>query len=225
MKKIIIAITAIFAVHGLWAQPLCPVKEGMVLTYATKDAKNKVKNFSRQTVTSVEGSGNDMVVTISAEALDAKKKRMSDVPLITYKLKVQNGNVVLDPKALLNSVAASTPFDATAEGTPMVLPADMKAGDVLPDCEMKMQVSIVKLNASYTNGLCEGDETITTDAGTFHCKKTTYDCKSSAMGIKQDLVIHSWYAPGIGSVKQVVYDKKGKPSTIQELVEVNNGRF
>ena len=203
-----------------WAQqPLCPVKEGVVLTYATKDAKGKVKSFVRQTVTSIEGSGSNQKITYSSEALDSKKKPEANIPVITYSYNVKDGAVVIDPKSILNSITTGSPADGTVEGTSMVLPANMKPGDALPDCEMKMQIAFIKISAAYTEGVCESEEMLTTEAGTFPCKKTKYNCKSSAVGIKSEMVIYTWYAPGIGVVKTEIYNK-GKLNSIQELVEL-----
>ncbi len=222
MKKIVITIIVAIAATSLWAQqPLCPVKEGMSLIYATKNAKGKVQSYSRQTVTSVEGSGDNLTVTYTSEAMDAKKKTNPQVPVITYTYRVENGTVIIDPKAMLNSITTGSPSDGVAEGTPMMLPAGMKAGDALTNCEMKMQIAFIKINASYTEGVCEGEEEITTGAGTFTCKKTKFRCKSSAMGIKTEMIVYAWYAPGIGLIKQDMYSVKDKLSSSQELAELS----
>ena len=221
MRKIVLTLLAAIAATSLWAQqPLCPVKEGVSLVYATKDAKGKAKSYSQQTVTSIEGSGSSLAVTYASEAMDAKKKKSANVPVISYTTRVENGDVVIDPKALLNGVSTGSPSDGSAEGSPMVLPANMKAGDALADCEMKMQIAFLKISAAYTEGACEGEEQITTEAGTFQCKKVKFNCKSSALGIKKDMIIHTWYAPGIGIVKQDIYNNKGKLENTQELVEL-----
>jgi len=223
MKKTALLLIAVITTINLWAQqPLCPVKEGITLAYVTKDSKGKVQGYSRQTVTSIEGSGNNLTVTYTSEAMDAKKKTLSKVPVITYSISVVNGDVVVDSKALLNSVSTGSPSDGTAEGTPMVLPANMKAGDTLSDCEVKMKIAFLNISAAYSNGICEGEEQITTEAGSFLCKKTKYNCKSSAMGIKMDMIIHTWYAPGIGVVKTEVFNNKGKINNLQELVEISS---
>ena len=223
MKKIVFTILATIVATSFWAQqPLCPVKEGVSLTYATKDAKGKAKSYVRQTVTSVEGTSNNLTITYASEVMDANKKALPNAPVISYSYKVENGSVVIDPKALLNSITTALPSDGVAEGTPFVLPAGMKAGDALSDSEMKMQIAFLKISATYTGGVCEGDEEITTEAGTFLCKKTKYNCKSSAMGIKTEMVVHTWYAPGIGIVKQDIYNNKGKLNSSQELIELNN---
>ena len=106
------------------------------MTYVTKNAKGKVQSYSRQTVTSIEGAGDNMTITYASEAMDAKKKTFPNVPVISYAYNVKNGAVIIDPKALLNSITTGSPSDGNAEGTPMILPADMKAGDVLANCEM-----------------------------------------------------------------------------------------
>jgi hypothetical protein len=220
MKKMVFTIlAAIVATSFLAQQPLCPVKEGVVLTYASKNAKGKVTSYSRQEVTSVTGSGNNLTITYSGESLDAKKKPTANVPAISYSYKVENGTVIIDAKALLNGITTGSPTDGPAEGNSMILPANMKAGDKLPDCDIKMWLAFVRISAIYTNGLCEGEETITTEAGTFTCVKTKYNCKSSVMGIKSDMIIDTWYAPGIGTVKQEIYIK-GKLNSTQELVEL-----
>ena len=221
MKKLAFTILAAMAITSLWAQqPLCPMKEGIALTYVSKNAKDKVQSYSLQTVSSIEGSSNNMKITYLCEALDAKKKVQANSPVISYSYKVENGTVIFDPKSLINGFYTGSTSDGVIEGTPMVLPANMKAGDALPNCDVKMQISILKISATYSEGVCEGDEDVTTEAGTFHCKKTKYNCKSSAMGIKQDIVIHTWYAPGIGTVKQEIYNNKGKLNSVQELVEI-----
>jgi len=222
MRKIALTLTVAIVAINIFAQPMAPVKEGMSLVYAFKDNKDKIKNYSRQTVTSVTGSGNNLTVTYTSEVLDAKKKTSDKNPVITYTMRILNGDVILDIKSILNSVATSSPVEGSAEGTPMIIPANMKAGDKLSDGEMKMQIAIVKISALYTNGVCEVEEQVTTQAGTFFCKKTKYDCRSSAMGLKKDIVVHTWYAPGIGVVKQNLFNNKGKLESSQELIEVNN---
>ena len=223
MKNLAFTILAAIAATSIYAQqPLCPVKEGVSLTYATKNAKGKVQSYSRQTVTSVEGSGNNLTISYTSEAMDTKKKALPNVPVITCSYRVENGTVIIDPKAILNSVATGSPSDGAAEGTPLVLPAGMKAGDALPESEVKMQIAFIKISAAFTEGVCEGEEEITTEAGTFLCKKTKYNCKSSAMGIKMDMVVYTWYAPGIGIVKQEMYNKKDKLNSSQELVGLSN---
>jgi hypothetical protein len=222
MKKIVIIIIAAVAATSLWAQePLSPVKGGLSLTYVTKNDKGKVQAYSLQKVTSVEGSGNNLTVAYSIQAMDNKKKLIAKVPVINYTYKVENGALVIDPKAMLNSITTGSPSDGTAEGTPMILPSGMKAGDALADCEVKMQIAFIKISASYTEGVCEGEESITVEAGTFACKKTKFRSKSSAMGIKTEMIVHSWYAPGVGLVKQDMYTAKGKLHTSQELAELS----
>ena len=221
MKKTVFTIVAVIAATSLCAQPLCPTQEGVSLTYATKNAKGKVQNYAKQTVTAIEGSGDNFKVTYASEAMDAKKKTSANVPVISYTYNVENGAVVIDPKSLLNSISTGSPSDGNAEGTPMILPADMRAGDALPDCEMKMKIAFINISASYTEGICEGSEQVTTEAGTFDCKKVKFRCKSSAMGIKSEMIVESWYAPGIGIVKQNLYSNKGKLNSTQELVELS----
>jgi hypothetical protein len=217
MKKLAFLIAAALVCSTAMAeQPLCPTTEGAVLTYVTKDGKGKVSAYAQQTVTSVEGAESDMTVTYSSQVLDKKKKAVENVPVISYQLKVENGDLIIDLKSMLGGLMSS-PTDGNAEGTPLVFPSNLAAGDKIADANVKMKIVFMSVSATYTNGICEGREDITTAAGTFNCVKIKQNCKSSAIGIKGDYVITSWYAPGIGLVKQEMWTAKGKLQQTQEL--------
>ena len=84
---------------------------------------------------------------------------------------------------------------------------------VLPDADMLavINMSPIKMRLTFimTNRKVVGEETITTPAGTFDCIVLTYDYESK-MGIKVTGSTKQWFAEGIGLVKQIDLNKKGK---------------
>ena len=66
-----------------------------------------------------------------------------------------------------------------------------------------------------------GKETIQTKAGTFDCFILEETITIKSMMMKDIEKIKSWYAYGIGLVKEISYDKNGKLISTMILNEVN----
>jgi len=215
MKKIVFLLFAVMSTISVLAtQPLCPTKKGQTLLYANKNAKEKVQTYTRQTVTEVSGSGDNLTITYEAESLDGKKRSLAETPLlIPYTLKVENGNVIYDVKALLGGIMNGLQT-GDAEGEPLVLPANIKTGDALPDASIKMQILFIKVDLTYTEGKCTAEEEKTTPAGSFKCVRIDQNCSGRAMA-KVDMKTVTWYAPGIGIVRQETYNKDKLQSVIE----------
>ena len=101
-----------------------------------------------------------------------------------------------------------------------ILPEDPKVGEDLGDCS----ITIEALGASghYSNVRFTGQETVETPAGSFDCWVLEYDYVSQVnmiIKIKQVGTCKMWMKKGVGVVKNVLYDKKGKPTLVQELIK------
>ena len=66
-----------------------------------------------------------------------------------------------------------------------------------------------------------GTETIQTAAGTFDCFIMEETLTMKAMMMKEVTKTRSWYAYGIGLVKEISYDKKGRLVSTLTLNEIN----
>ena len=66
-----------------------------------------------------------------------------------------------------------------------------------------------------------GRENIQTEAGLFDCFIMEETITTKAMMMKDIEKIKSWYAYGIGLVKEITYDKNGKLISTMTLNEVN----
>jgi hypothetical protein len=91
----------------------------------------------------------------------------------------------------------------------------------LPDYEFHSKVSIMSMNVSGEDRRIVGTERILTNAGSFDCFILEETITTKSMMMKDVEKIKSWYAYGIGLVKEITYDKNGKLISTMILNEVN----
>ena len=100
------------------------------------------------------------------------------------------------------------------------IPRCPKVGD-LPDYEFRIKVSIMSMTVLGKDRRIVGTETIQTAAGTFDCFIMEETLTMKAMMMKEVTKTRSWYAYGIGLVKEISYDKKGRLVSTLTLNEIN----
>ena len=91
----------------------------------------------------------------------------------------------------------------------------------LPDYEFHFKVSIISMKVLGKERSIVGTERIQTEAGSFDCFILEETITTKAMMISDVEKTRSWYAYGIGLVKEVTYDKKGNLISTMILKEVN----
>lgn len=89
------------------------------------------------------------------------------------------------------------------------IPRYPKVGD-LPDYEFQFKLSIVSMSANGTDRKITRTEKLQTPAGTFDCFVMEETVTTKVLMVKEVEKTISWYAYGIGVVKEETYDKKGK---------------
>jgi hypothetical protein len=90
----------------------------------------------------------------------------------------------------------------------------------LPDYECYMKVSLVSMKVTGTDRKIVGKESIQTSAGVFDCFVLEETITIKSMMMKDVEKIKSWYAYGIGLVKEITYDKNGKLISTMTLSEL-----
>ncbi len=78
----------------------------------------------------------------------------------------------------------------------------------------------MKVTMNISEHMVEARETIKTEGGEFDCLKVSYVANTKVSIVKSQSKIISWYADGIGVVKQENYDKKGKLVSTMVLTKV-----
>jgi len=227
MKKIVFAIITIlmFATTVPADDVFFPSKKGMILTTANFNAKGKLEGYIRMSVKNVTGSSENGTIVYTMQALDKKMKLdkpKGEVP--QYVAPIADGVIELSMEPW---AALSGGKDIKITGTQMVMPSRLAPGDKIKDSHVSMTLSMavgkVTADVATTGQKCVGIETVTVPAGTFECHKVERKSVTVAdMVGKITFVSNSvtWYARGIGIVKSLNYDEKGKLRSSSELHEV-----
>ena len=185
-----------------------PFDEGTKFQITNYEKNDKVAGVVDYVVTSSTGNA----ATLSYEMRDDK----GDIILTSqYGINCDNDGISID----FNSLAAPgmlsqyEDMEVDITGTNLILPNDLNAGQMLPDADMIMNISMSPMNMKMTvnifNRKVEANETITTPAGTFDCAVISYDIETK-MGMKIMGKAKQWLAEDVGMVQQINYNKKGK---------------
>lgn len=199
-------------------EPFFPTKKGMTLVTFNYDAKGKkTPRDIRATVKDVEGTDGNMTVTYSVRVA-AKPERNGE-----YKVKIADGAVLYDATWFRRN-------DVVAVGEYIRIPADMSPGTKLANDEAIFKSrdkagnpNKERARLAISNHKCVSIEKITVPAGTFECYKVTYSMNGS-LNVVIDINVNGtgevYYARGVGIVKMVTYDAKGKIQSRSELQSI-----
>ena len=176
------------------------------ITFYTKKGDESGKGVYN--VSSATMAGNGGSSTVRSEIFNKKGKSIAKG---TNNIKCDNGVFMVDLKAFISpEQQEQIKADAQASDVYLSYPANMKAGDALPDGNMDLDIQQdngmkTHVNVKITDRKVEGQESITTPAGTWNCFKISYHSaiKVALMGIgipiKADIT--EWFAPNFGVVK------------------------
>lgn len=118
----------------------------------------------------------------------------------------------------VNSVMGQYGDAMGATGNAPVVPEDPAVGQKLADCSV--EIPGILTTASFTKVRMSRQETVTVPAGTFECWVLEYATDSKMAIVKSQSRTETWLAKGVGEVKSVTYDKKGKVLSTVELTAV-----
>lgn len=238
MKYTVALIALMASVFGLHAQYM-PTEKGTVLTYA--GAHNNDGNTSNETITVTV---TDVTTAADGVVTASINERNSDAPMeenYTYTYNPADGltvNVLMTPEEYRNSVvlAIKTIFEQSGQyisemdlnelrnairpsGTLEIpLPASVEADAPFEKSSIRATVSGQTMGMKILKGKYLGYEELETEAGKFDCLKLSY--LLSLTGENFNGYVTSWFAKGIGLVKQEVKDKKGNLLSEQTLKAV-----
>ena len=202
-----------------------PTKVGTVLVYKTFDKKDKETNMVKYTIKNATVSGVNMDITYQIESYDAKQKLIYKEDITIHK---KGDKLYFDMSNFINKAALQQGGEISAElkitGNNMEMPSNPKVGDVLPDANVTMAMSMgfvsLKMSADVSNRKVVAIESMTVKGGTFSCYKFSSNVTASTMGIKMTMKNLEWYAKGVGIVRNETYDKNDKLQSHMELVEI-----
>lgn len=124
------------------------------------------------------------------------------------------------PEAKIKEVLEATRAELVkVSGGPRGIPRHPEVGK-LPDYEFHVKFSIASMKVFGQERRIVGRESIQTKAGVFDCYILEEKITTKAMMMKEVEKSKSWYAYGIGLVKEITYDKNGKLISTMILNEI-----
>ena len=207
MRKFFLSLTALvlcagaFAQQGTWFSD----KPGARLSY-TRTGAAQTESY-QYVVTDVARDGGKTTITFQTviPGVDAPK----DCQVWT-----EGGWFHMD----VNSVMGQYGDPLGAKGNAPVIPEDPSVGQKLADCSV--EIPGILTTANFSNVRISRRESVTVPAGTFDCWVLEYATDTKMAIVKSQSRTETWLAKGVGEVKSVTYDKKGKVLSTVELTSV-----
>lgn len=197
-----------------------------MLEYTTYDKKGKATGKASHETLSIKEEDDKLTALIKIISEDIKGK---DSFTSEYEASCQNGLFSLDMARFFDTSKLhqydDEKFTVEMEGDVLEFPVNMTSDDVLNDGSFIVKVNtneftLMTMTFNITNRKVIGNETITTDAGTFDCQKVTYDFDSKLGIIKVKGSGVEWYQKDRVVVKSESYNKKGKLIGSTELTGI-----
>lgn len=226
MAAAIIAGTLSSRAFATTEEPFFPTKAGIVLEYEHKDATGKVNFVTADSITTFTGDfNNGKVTSIGLQRVNNKEQGISVKKTVLLK----EGEVIIDLASIMQSTIKKTMklslIEAGASETEMKeldqvmenlkiegecrgIPIKLATGMKLPDYAITFTIAFVKSKIKCYNRKVIGQETINTEAGTFDCYIVEETFETKMAGVSEKSTTKSWYARGIGIVKEETYEKK-----------------
>lgn len=196
--------------------PFYPVKESVVMTYATKNAKGKAESHSRTTISSIRWKNEtNYSVQTSSELLDEDMKSLGMEPM-TAGVVVENGIVSFEPSSLAGQMTEGMEIS----GDSFYLPDNIEVGDLLGGYKVVINIGGLATTSENKDIKVVGRETMNISGHSIDCYILESVVSVKALGIKSEMVQKTWYGRGVGQVKSENYSKNGKLMSIYELVEL-----
>ncbi|GAB3691268.1 hypothetical protein GCM10027592_09150 [Spirosoma flavus] len=194
-------------------------KKGASFEMGIFNAKDKPTGKIQYEVKDVQKEGTSTILDMSAIFQDDKGKQR---PPFTIRYTCTGNELVADMSGMMQAMQTTAMKDAEMKlkTNKLVYPGKFSVGQKLSDGQMEVEMvssgsTMMTMNMAMTNRQVEGQESLTTPAGTFNTYKITSDLnyESRVMGIpiRNALKTVAYRAENqILDVKSETYNKNGK---------------
>lgn len=171
------------------------------------DKKGEPNGRTVYHVSEVSAGGGTIKGNVDSEMFDKKDKPMAKT---SCQIQCNGGVMMIDMQMMFpRQQAEQMKTEAKATNVYLEYPAKMAVGDVLKDGNMTVDMNNAGLASAMTMVISErkveGQESITTSAGTWNCFRISYKgrltIKMGPIPINTSLDGAEWYAPGFGMIK------------------------
>ena len=221
LTAIVMAIMPIFATRAnaqtYGKTSYHPETPGLTLTYACLDKKGEIEGYYTMKLINVEKLENQNIFHYYQQFYRADGDpilKASGLPL----------NVTVSPdeptfSRLKGWTQAIKTMDMVAKGDVNTLPDTLHVHTSLPESEIKIKLDQIGASLFTTEREVKEHKNISIMAGDFDAYYMTETQEMHAV-ITIEEKLETWYARGIGAVKQYIYNKKGQPTRGMELLDV-----
>lgn len=218
MKKMLASILILMSLPLPAQKRAFPTREGFEAMYEVFDAKNqKMASYTlilRNISGNEENGSLDMVYLPCDEAGKLLFSKPSEYVMGIVRTDGQTLACMPDLGRLLKMQKLLPAGDAGS------VPRHMAVGESLPVSTMDVQAGKVKCLITVSDKKVLEHGRVTVPAGTFDCF-LVYEKTANKNPIATDVCTSkTWYCVGVGIVKQVVYDSKGRVRSSQRLVSL-----
>ncbi|MFW5699771.1 MAG: hypothetical protein ACOCXS_02580 [Bacteroidota bacterium] len=219
MKKLVFVFlisSPLFLIDALQAQ-VCNdyilTQEGTELEYTFYDKREKVTGKSVQKIEKVSEKGDGLEAEVNTAMYDKKDKKTFESDMV-INCSSEGLHISMENYLSAESMSGFSEMDMDVEGDDLLIPADIKVGDVLPGGEMKLTISgptspRMTMTITIEDRKVEAREDITTPAGTFTCYKITYETETN-MPMAEKSKSVEWFSLEAGQVKLENYGRNDK---------------
>ena len=206
---------------------------GAEQVFVTTEAEGWESDRSVYRIVGKESSDARTVLTIAQKS--SVKAGRDSTPIesnLTIKILYTPSSIVVPKENFAGAAKAveemfeGRKIELSFSGDDPSLPVNLSVGQKLPDTEVKVNINIEGINAKMSIKSSEqkvtAREKVSVPAGAFDAfvVEETSTVKVSVLIISQSekMKEKSWVVPGMGEVKSVVYDKKGKLVSTTEMI-------
>ncbi|GIV36570.1 MAG: hypothetical protein KatS3mg032_0949 [Cyclobacteriaceae bacterium] len=200
------------------------ISNGSAWSYESFDAKGKSVGKNEQKVTAYEPTPNGYKATLRSIMYSDKGKKLMEADL---EVRCENGTFIMDMRRFIPQEQQKMfeSYELKVESDNLEIPSRLAAGQTLKNGSVTLTAVgspiPMKITVTITDRRVEGQESVTTPAGTFTCWKIS--SKSSTqmqMGMNMNMSFSSveWITEKTGLVRSESYDRNGRLSAYTVLV-------
>ncbi len=197
----------------------CPITKGMTLEYVNYDADGARTGSFVLKVSAVEGTLSKGTVTFDQYFYDADGKPLFSDNGGNLPMEVTVGGPDGTVSRMSDVGKVMKVQDIMSKGDASSVPSGMKVGTAIPDGTIKVRIGKISATIATQDRQVVEQKSITVPAGTFDCFLIKEEQVTRTVGSRTER-IETWYAAGIGCIRQAVYDRKGRLDHTQELVSI-----
>lgn len=230
MRRIVPLVIALVMGITIQAQEICEslaqLKSGTIIEYTDFDKKGKAVTQSKHTTTNINSNDGAVTATVTVDITNLKDKDSTFSN--EYEISCDNGVVAVDMMRFFDSnrMSAMGNMEVSVDGNTLNFPFDAQEGERLDDGYVTVSagsggVNFMNITLNFTNRQVAGEETVTTPAGTFKCKKFSYDFDSKMGIVKVQGSAIQWFSDDQILVQSITKNKKGKEIGKTQLTAIN----